>query len=67
MMDVCGPVYCPFCKPEGWQTRLECTDSNYSGCGVDMANCVKCGRGFTVSFKVDRVEYTPDWNAEGVK
>jgi hypothetical protein len=35
---------------------LECIESNYHGCCVDVGECPKCGKIFNVSFKVDTVE-----------
>lgn len=55
MMNICGPVFCPNCV----NNALECSDANYSGTGTDMANCPKCGRGFCVSYKIDKVTPCP--------
>jgi hypothetical protein len=70
MMDVCGPVFCPVCPPrknkrgEQIGIRLRCSEDNYSGCGVDMANCPECGKGFQVSFKIDEVTREPTWDRD---
>lgn len=58
-----GPVYCPNCPPQYRKRRpdervgvhLELTVENYSGCGVDFADCPECGKRFQVSYKVDEV------------
>jgi hypothetical protein len=66
MMDVCGPIFCPKCPPvkdrSGRQRGelLECSDSNYSGTVTDMANCPKCGRGFCISYKIDKITHCAD-------
>jgi hypothetical protein len=70
MMDVCGPVFCPECEPiynrrgEPVGPQLECSESNYSGCGADMANCPKCGKGWCISFQVDEVTRAEVWDVE---
>lgn len=63
---------CPTCTEEfgrktSRQTRavpLELLKRNYSGCGVDMAYCPKCGKGYCVSYKVDQVIHNPAWNVD---
>jgi len=30
--------------------------TNYSGCGVDIAECPRCGKRFQISYKVDEIE-----------
>jgi len=37
------------------EVELELAETNYSGCGVDIAVCPRCGRTFQVSYKVDEV------------
>lgn len=70
MMDVCGPVYCPKCKPvfNKHKRRLDpplvCSSANYSGCGVDMANCPTCGKGYQISYKIDKVAHCKDWDVD---
>jgi hypothetical protein len=27
-----------------------------------MANCEKCGKGFQISFKIDKIERAPEWD-----
>ena len=51
---------CPDCG--SW---LHLTESNYSGCGVDMVECAnkKCGHAFQVSYRIDRIDRCPDWEA----
>jgi len=54
-----GPHYCPngcvaFIGRKGpVLIRLECIVSNYSGCGVDITYCEKCGKKFQISYKVE--------------
>lgn len=68
MMQVCGPVFCPDCPPifnrqdKQVGVRLDLSEADYSGCGQDMANCPKCGHGFAISFKIDKVTRAPDWD-----
>lgn len=69
MMDCMNEhPWCPECKPVfNRQNRrvgqvLTCVESNYHGCGVDMANCEKCGKGFQISFKIDKIERAPEWD-----
>jgi hypothetical protein len=67
-----GPHYCPECKPVfrvpknkprvRVGVRLELVESNYSGLSVDMATCPECGRGYSISYKVDRIERAPSWD-----
>ncbi|MHC4121737.1 MAG: hypothetical protein ACYSWO_30060 [Planctomycetota bacterium] len=57
-------VFCPSCPPvfhrvdrrEQVGPVLECVESNYSGCCTDIGKCLKCGKTFSVSFKVDTIE-----------
>lgn len=68
MFNTTGPHYCPVCPK--WRSRkgsergqeLILGTSNYSGCGVDIANCSECGKGFQISYKVDEVTHVPDWD-----
>lgn len=61
---------CPACTEEygrksARQTRavpLKLIEHNYSGCGVDMAYCPKCGKGYCVSYKVDKITPDPAWD-----
>lgn len=56
-----GPHYCPVCPPVKNKHRrridqpLELMTQNYSGCGVDMAQCPRCERIFQISYKVDQI------------
>lgn len=65
MSEVMG-VSCPTCiegpprRPR--EIRLILIEHNYSGCGVDMAYCPKCGRGYCISYKVDQVTHVPDFD-----
>ena len=64
-------VYCPDCPQKFRTTRtresvrvgelLEVIQSNYSGTGIDMMECRRCGHVFAVSYKVDAIERCPDW------
>lgn len=69
------PHYCPACKPERFlnkrtgklvtvRQRLLLSEENYSGTGISMANCEKCGRGFAISYKVDKITPEPDWDVD---
>jgi len=57
-------VYCPECPPVFHRVRteeqvgptLDCVESNYSGCCVDHAQCPKCEKYFSISYKVDAIE-----------
>lgn len=70
MMQVCGPVLCPNCPT--WKNKygkivgeyLECSDDNYSGCGEDMANCPKCGKGYAISYQIKAVTPEPSWDID---
>lgn len=44
--------------------KMELSDRNYSGTGVDMYNCPKCGKGFAVSYKVASVVREPNWDVD---
>lgn len=71
-----GPHFCPECPPtyrrpkdreqvrEG--ARLQLSESNYSGCGVDMANCPECGRGYEIQYdhKVRRMLRAESWDVD---
>lgn len=56
-----GPHWCPHCpavvnrRGERCDVALELVVSDYSGCGVDIADCPRCGRTFQVSYRVDAV------------
>lgn len=72
MFNSTGPHYCPVCPPIQTKRglryhKLELIESNYSGCGVDMAICDKCRRGFCISYKVDKIERDRAWDGEGVE
>lgn len=30
-------------------------ETNYSGCGVDIYECLECGKTYQVSYKVDQI------------
>jgi len=70
MMNADGPVRCPSCKPHKNKKgkiigpNLTLSESNYSGYGVDMANCPECGKGFQISFKIDKIERAPSWDVD---
>lgn len=63
-------VYCTECVPEFSRSgrringQLELTESNYSGTGSDMASCPDCGKGYWISYKVDKVGRAPDWDVD---
>jgi hypothetical protein len=58
-----GPHWCPNCpaeiigknKDRRCGVRLELCESNYSGCGVDIARCPRCKKDFQISYKVAEV------------
>jgi len=50
-------VQCPDCHKD-----LEVSETDYSGCGVDMGNCPRCGKGYEISFRVDTVKREPSWD-----
>ena len=62
-----GPHFCPVCPPVMVGKKkdrrvgetLSLRASNYSGCGVDVADCPACGRRFQISYKVDQVLEVP--------
>lgn len=61
--------FCPECpplKPNNPRTGVKMieSDKNYSGTGVDMYNCPKCGKGFAVSYMVAKVSRDPDWDVD---
>ncbi len=57
-------IECPDCKSKGFRRPplLECVDSNYSGCSVDMATCQECGHGFEVSYAVKDIARAQAWD-----
>ncbi len=61
-------IPCPHCKelPEfkdaHWSPYLECSERNYSGYSVDMANCPECGRGYQIRYSVKAVDRVSDWD-----
>lgn len=70
MFHSAGPHYCPECPPI-WVGKnksrrgdppLHLDESNYSGCGVDMATCPRCGRGFAISYQVKAIQRAPEWD-----
>jgi hypothetical protein len=62
--------FCPACYPIKNKRgniigpRLILVETNYSGTGVDMVNCEQCGKGFQVSYKVDKIVRAKDWDVE---
>ena len=50
---------CPGCKG-----RLECVDANYSGTGTDIATCKKCGKGFSISYQINKITRAKDWDRD---
>ena len=73
MLNGLMPHYCLCCpkwinkngKEKGQE--LEITETNYSGCGVDIWSCPECGRGFQISYKVDKITRAEDWDGETMK
>ena len=53
---VCEPIYHRKIKDKIVGPILECIETNYHGCGVDHAECPKCKKFFSVSYKVDTIE-----------
>ena len=57
-----GPHHCPNC-PATFNKKgdrridppLDLVRENYSGCGVDFAQCPTCRRVYQVSYKVDKI------------
>lgn len=54
LCPVCPTVYNKKHKPTD-ATKLELIESNYSGCGVDIAECPQCKKVFQISYKVDEI------------
>lgn len=61
MFNSTGPHYCPVCEPivnkkgRRIDSPLMLIERNYSGCGVDIAECVVCKKIFQISYKVDNI------------
>jgi len=65
-------IRCPHCVQsdkfhlhstfKGFVPLLECVESNYSGCSVDVARCPECGKGYQVSFTIQEVKHVPSWD-----
>lgn len=56
---------CPDCPPFGKRNRrhgLAVLSINYSGSGTDVGACPECGKAYSISYKVDKMETCPDWN-----
>jgi hypothetical protein len=64
-------IFAPCCdKPTGKlfeRVRLYVTSTNYSGTATDVGNCPECGKGYSVSFKVDKVVRVKDWDSKPLK
>ena len=66
----CSDVKCPVCPTKTYTTRggkvrefrpeLECTEQNYSGCGVDIGQCPECKKFFQIAYHVAGVTEL-DW------
>jgi len=56
--DIFNGAKCPDCKG-----KLNLDDHNYSGTGVDMGTCLKCGHAFEVSYKIDKIKRATWWEA----
>lgn len=70
-----GPHYCTVCpgqyrkdadgNPVRYGVRLELTEDNYSGTGEDIANCPKCGNGFSIAYCADEpVLLSEEWKVD---
>lgn len=44
--------------------QLKLVENNYSGTGVDIAECTSCGRTFQIIYKVDRIIPAPQFETE---
>lgn len=59
-------IECPDCPPWGKRKdrrhQLEVLSINYSGSGTDVGACPECGKAYSISYKVDKMEPCPDWN-----
>lgn len=58
-------IDCPECPPFGKRNRrhrLECSEQNYSGCGIDIGTCPECGKAWEVSFRVDKLTRAENWD-----
>jgi hypothetical protein len=44
--------------------KLRLVESNYSGTGADIAECTSCGRTFQITYKVDQILPTPQFETE---
>jgi len=57
------PHFCPECSPvynkAGKQVgeRLELVEADYSGLGIDLADCPKCKKIFYITYKVDTIAH----------
>lgn len=57
-----GPHYCPDCPPvvnkkdRRIDPPLKLVESNYSGCGVDIAECERCGKAFQIEYQVKSIQ-----------
>jgi len=65
-----GLIRCPHCttlpahqgKMARFTPTLVCSKRNYSGCGVDIAHCVECGKAYQISYKVSEVQRIAKWD-----
>ena len=59
-------IECPDCPPFGKRKdrrhQLEVLSINYSGSGTDVGACPECGKAYSISYKIDKMEPCPDWN-----
>jgi hypothetical protein len=57
-----GPHFCPRCpevrnrRGERVGVRLDLIESNYSGCGVDIACCPQCEKRYQISYCVRSID-----------
>lgn len=70
MFEVTEPHFCPSCPPvlNKSQRRIDMPlnllHKNASGSGSDIATCPTCGKGFTISYKVDKIKPNPAYNID---
>jgi len=60
-----GYIECPECPGQGKRNKkpfLICSETNYSGCSIDIGHCEECGKCFRVSFQVKDLTRTPEWD-----
>lgn len=48
-------VLCPNCLKNRIKSDLICVENNYSGCCVDIGECIECEKVYEISYKVDKI------------